>query len=167
MSISSSVSSSLAASSSSSAEAGGRGFWLRRFDQSVIVTWNGQGFRFAATVYGARDMNDHVFRYLRRPLNPRTGATEDVFDGVCSAADMADFPEDAPRAGEDPAWFRLPTVDLVLRSQREVHDAWTILVDELGALVEALNLQDTLITGIDVAIGAPAADPRPGPSPPT
>lgn len=149
--------SSSSSSSIGTGEAGGRGLWLRRFAQRPYRTTEAQGFRMAIAAYGASRMSDRVFRYIRRPYNPITGVTADELDGVCSPADLEEFPEDAPNPADNPAWFRRASVDLVVRSQAEAEELWSGVVKELTALVAALDFMDVVVPELDVAIGDPPA----------
>lgn len=168
MSSSSSLISSLSSSDSSQASSEApclhRGIWLRRFQQTTYRSGTGQGFRFQVVAYGACRVTDKIFRYVRAPLNPTTGTSQLVFDGVCSTGDLAEFPEDAPLPGSDPPWCRLNYLDVVLRSQAEALEVWGILLEEVRALIDALEAQDDISDTLDAAIGNP--DPATPPATP-
>lgn len=83
-----------------------------------------------------------------------------AFDHVCSAADLEEFPEDAPLPDAKPAWFRLNYVDVVLRSRAEVHAFIRDTAMDVYTLKQTLDLIDRLNPVSELWIGGPP----PGPS---
>jgi hypothetical protein len=120
------------------------------------------GFRFTLAVTGAYLMPTKVFRY--RLVPSKVQATVDqpptaiellgAFDGVCSPADLEDFPEDWPAQNARPPWYRLDTVDLIVRSRAIADMAYSAIVAELNHLVETLNLMDQQDAAAPITIGA-------------
>lgn len=138
------MSSSSSSQESSSSQPGGRSLSLRRLAQSRYVINAQSGYRFRVEVAAAVGMPPEVFRYLERdnPANPAVSVA--AFDGVCSPADLEDYPALVPDRSRGPRFFRLDYVDLVLRSQHTAEEAWEILQEELTTLVATLNLMDDL-----------------------
>jgi hypothetical protein len=102
------------------------------------------GFRFTLQVTGAAMMPTKIFRYRLVPTrvnggNVNTSPTaielKGVFDGVCSPADLEDFPEDWPAQNARPPWYRLDTVDLIVRSRFIAQDAYAAILFEVTRLV--------------------------------
>ncbi len=140
-------------SSSAQSEAPKRGVRFRRYAQSRFVINNIDGFRFRVVAYGAFDMPNEIFRYIRRPYNPTTGAEADEFDGVCSSVDLQELPAGAPTGV--PPYFRLDEIDVVFRTRAEADEAWSVLQTEFDALLDSLNAQDELGIVEDIVIGSP------------
>ena len=105
--------------------------------------------RLIVEVGSVVDIDRNVFLYRQLPM--RAGDTEPTgrFEGVCSPNDMADHPVGLPTLGASPPWFRLDTVDLLLRSEAELQSAWLIILEEVQSLVDALNiLEETTTTQV-------------------
>jgi len=156
---SSSSSSSSFSSSSVSSSFGepeyGRGLWLKRFTQVEYKSNSIHGFRFKVEAYGANLMPNKIFRYTREALNAREGAYRLAFDGVCSPADLEEFPENEPLVNVYPEFCRLDYVDLVFRSQSLAEEAWTLLVEEVAALLNTLKKMDNLTPQTELKLGNP------------
>lgn len=121
------------------------------------------GFRFTLTVTAADLMPTKVFRYrvvpvqLRaNPAGPPTALDHrGAFDGVCSPADLEDFPEDWPDPEALPPWFRSDRVDLIVRSRSIAQEAYEVILQEVQALVATLDLMDEQEAAPPVVVGAP------------
>ncbi len=151
-----SSSSSNSSTSSSAVTANGRGLYLRRLVQERFQTNVIDGFRFKVEAHDANLMPTAVFRYLRRQSDSE-GNTADEFDGVCSPPDLEEFGEGEPVAGASPPYLRLDYVDLVFRSQSQADEAWAVIVEEVKALVDTLNVMDTIVEAQDLKVGDPPA----------
>jgi hypothetical protein len=148
-------------SSVSSASSCTRGVKLRRFAQERYVANAVDGFRFQVVAYAECGMPKDIFLYLRKPYDPTTGADRDEFQGVASPSDLEEYPAGAPIVGSQPPWWRSHTVDLVFRSQSLAEEAWTALLEEVGILVDTLDLMDELTVIADVAFGTPSDETPP------
>lgn len=151
----SSSSSDMFVSSSATGDANGRGIWLKRFTQTVYKSNTIHGFRFKVEAYGGNLMPNTIFRYAREALNAREGTYRLAFDGVCSPSDIEEFPEEAPLANVYPEFCRLDYVDLVFRSQSLAEEAWVLLLEEVGALINTLNIMDNLTAELEKKLGDP------------
>lgn len=145
------------ASSSSSVGGDGLGIYLQREVQERFQVNVIDGFRWKVTAVGAAGMTDHIFRYIRRPLDVAAGTTVDEFDGVCSPPDLEEFGENNPVPDVEPKFLRLNYVDLVFRSQHEADEAWTALVEDVTSLVETLKVMERTVPAQTLKVGDPPA----------
>ena len=99
-------------------------------------------YRLRLTVTAATGVTPQLFLYLQLPLIP--GETENTgeFQGVCSPADLSEFPAFEPLQSADPPWFRHDTVDLLCRSVDEGMAAQLEIVQQLHQLLRALHELD-------------------------
>lgn len=148
----SSSSSSSASVSSSASSSVGRGIFLRRYVQSRYEIGSVKGYRFRVVAYGASEMDNEIFLYQQRPLDPTTGAAADEFTSVCSPADLEEYPVNAP---SESLFFRKSEVDLVFRSIEQADDTWTVLLSEVRTLVRTLDHMDALEPAEIVKVGDP------------
>lgn len=123
-----------------------RSIKLTRYQVEPVENADLQAFRLRVVAEDASNTNQdvNVFLYLRKPLNPYTNRRDDVFYAVASPADMADYPVGAPDPDQAYPFFRLPYVELDLRSQSLVEDVWKIIQEEVGNLLTALERMDQL-----------------------
>lgn len=149
--MSSSSSSSSNGSEPSSSSDRTRGVTLRKASVSRYTTSKVDGFRFRVEAVDPVDMPADIFLYLRRPLDPATGADADEFSNVCSPADLEEYPVGSPTG--TPPFFRAAEVDLVFRSQSQAEEAWESIRAEVAVLVDTLNLMDGLENAEEIRIG--------------
>jgi hypothetical protein len=120
------------------------------------------GFRFTLAVTGAYLMPTKIFRYRLVPSKVQASVSQPptaiellgTFDGVCSPADLEDFPEDWPAQNARPPWYRLDTVDLIVRSRAIADMAYSAILAEVNHLVETLNLMDQQDAAAPITVGA-------------
>ena len=120
------------------------------------------GFRFTLQVTGASQMPTKIFRYRLVPTQVKASADQPpaaielkgAFDGVCSPADLEDFPADWPTQNARPPWYRLDYVDVIVRSRSIADDAYRVILEEVQYLVDTLNLMDQQDAAPPVVIGA-------------
>ena len=97
------------------------------------------GFRFTLNVKSATQMPTKIFRYRLVPTKVQATASQPptaielmgAFDGVCSPADLEDFPEDWPAQNARPAWYRLDFIDLIVRSRSIADQAYAAILFEV------------------------------------
>jgi len=116
--------------------------------REVVLIFNAivetaDGFNIRAVANSATGLSKNLFRYIRHPLNPNDADRQDRFDGVCSPADIEDFPENAPFGYIDPKFFRLNYVDLVLETLEEAETFRAELIDEVEQLKSSYDRIDT------------------------
>jgi hypothetical protein len=144
-----------------------RGITLVPTFQRGYVSHVIDGFRFTLNVASATLMPTKIFRYRLVPTKVQPNVSEPptaielkgFFDGVCSPADLEDFPEDWPIQNARPPWFRLDYVDLIVRSRTTCDQAYSLIISEVQSLVSALNLLDMQEAAPPVSIGEPYAAP--------
>lgn len=93
-----------------------------------------QGIRIRVDVVDSNIGTLKIFRYLMEDVNPATGTQAGQFNGVCSPVDIADMPEDTPNLTDEPAWFRLAYVDLVVASRAVALELWDDLLQDFNSL---------------------------------
>jgi hypothetical protein len=148
-------SASLTSGSSSQVQSDKHGIRLKKFTQEKFVINNVDGFRMKIVAYDANNMSNYIFRYIRGPFSATTGAYFEELDGVCSPADLEEFPVDSPLDNANPAWFRKDYIDLVFRSQTTAEEAWDRIVKDVSVLVSSLDKMDVIKEEKIVAIGDP------------
>lgn len=79
----------------------------------------------------------HIFLYER-------SNAEDIFVGVCSVADLLEYPEDTP--AYDNIYFRKSSIDLVLRSAQLLDYMVTKLTTDVSELKANINTVNALCT---------------------
>lgn len=118
---------------------------LEPFFQRHFVANRTDGFRLRIVASQACRMPAAIFRYVRHPADPNTGEQLDEFTGVCSVADLAEFPVDDPDPTASPPVFRADTIDLVLESRQRAETIWQLVQDESLSLKHALDAADALV----------------------
>lgn len=134
-----------------------RGIRLR-WSTSRYRVGRDDGVRIRIWVGTACEVTENIFAYRMLPLNPVTGAQAGTFSHVCSPTDLEEYPEEAPLAGHLPEWFRLPYVDVVLRSRQERDDFLLNVKEDVIRLLATLEKMDVLEPGGDVSYGATCPD---------
>lgn len=152
---SSSGSLALSSGSSSQVQSDKHGIRLKRFVQERFVINNVDGYRMKIVAYDGNHMTNSIFRYIQGPFSQATGAYYQEFDGVCSPADIEEFPVDSPAANANPAWFRKDYIDLVFRSNVTAEEAWDRIVSDVSKLVSTLDIMDNMVQEKIVDIGDP------------
>lgn len=130
-----------------------RGVLLLPAFQKHYVPNQIDGFRMTITASQPRDMPSKIFRYREIPIQPGQAARLGHFAGVCSPADLEEYPEDAPHTNADPPMYRLAAVDMVFRSRAEAEAAWADIQSEVEILVATLNTMDVLEAAAPVWVG--------------
>lgn len=112
-------------------------------------------YRMKVTVEddGNTGADPNVFLFLRRETDPVTGQQLDDFHAVASPADMAEYPISEPNGQTTYPFFRHHTFEVDFRAVRLADEAFTIIVREVGILVEALNTLDTLTQVAEISVG--------------
>jgi len=146
---------SLSSGSSSQVQSDKHGIRLKKFVQEKYVINNVDGYRMKILAYDGNNMGNEIFRYIRGPFSQTTGSYFEELDGVCSPADLEEFPVDTPLANANPAWFRKDYVDLVFRSQTTAEEAWDRIVSDVKILVSSLDKMDLIKEEKIVEIGDP------------
>ena len=109
-----------------------------------------QSYRYQFTASAPQQMVAEIFVLHRGVFNPITGETSDIFDRVASPLDLATLPAGDPLSGQYD--FRVATSAVTFATQDEAEIHWTDLVADVNALVQALNLADTVTTPETITI---------------
>ena len=125
--------------------------------QSRCLVNRDDGIRLRVEASSAEGLPDKIFAYQLLPTSPVTMARAGVFDHVCSPTDLEEYPEDAPLAHQQPAWFRLSYVDVLVRSWAAVQLHRQHLHDDVAVLLTTLNRMDDLEFASEEWVGDPPA----------
>lgn len=102
-----------------------------------------QSFQQTVAATGT-EMASTIFVLRRSPADPTRpgGAVVDRFDHVASPAELEALPISAPLAGQ--STWRVASFAKTYATQDDADDHWDALLEEVGALVRALNQADNL-----------------------
>lgn len=115
------------------------------------------GFRIRVDVVDTHGgVPPEIFVYRRNPPNPHTGRREDIFQTVASFVDLSEFPAGAP--GPDSPFFRLPYIELDVRSTKHYDEVWRTIQDLTVNLVAAMDRAEELVVAETVWCGQPAGE---------
>lgn len=115
------------------------------------------GIRVRFDVVASTGLSSRIFAYRMRPVSP-VDRREGFFSHICSPVDLAEYPEDAPVEGDSPEWFRLPYVDVLVRSVTEAENFVQAVREDARRLVATLRQTDTLMPGSEETVGTVADD---------
>lgn len=110
-------------------------------------------FRIVVTASSAVDMPAEIFLYHRLPQSAYASATDEYLQ-VCTPTDLAVYPANEPTPGSSPPYFRLATIDIIYDSREQLLTLWHSIQTRTTALIESLNISDTLVESVEVWIGA-------------
>jgi hypothetical protein len=99
------------------------------------------------------DMTEHVFVYRRHPPDPYTGDIFDEFCTVASPVDLSEYPIGAPDPELPFPFFRKNFIEVDVRSAAAFEDTWNLIVQQVCALVEALDAMDILVQDDEAICG--------------
>lgn len=117
-----------------------------KYATSHYVFGRHDGVRIRVDITCGTNIDTSVFAYRMLPADPY-GNNEGHFSHICSPVDMADWPKGGPNVGNSPEWFRLPYVDLLVRSVAEAQNLLEIIKCDLKRLLDTLCTMDTLMPG--------------------
>jgi hypothetical protein len=153
MSSSSSSSESLSSASIAVCQSGERWLELTPRFQNPYLGGSLNGFRVRVEVTDFCNMEPEIFRYFR---DTASGETVDSFTGVCSWADMENWPADTPRDTDCPPTFRLDYFDVVVPTSLIAADTWEKVQEEVTVLIAAMNAGDGLVDNVPVKLDGSA-----------
>lgn len=113
--------------------------------QSRYIANQIDGIRVRIEITSAEGLSPKIFAYLTLPMKPATLDRVGAFDHVCSPVDLEEYPEDEPLPTHSPEWFRLAYVDVHIRSVHETERFIELVLLDMQALVDTLNIMDTLL----------------------
>jgi hypothetical protein len=118
-----------------------------RWTSSYYRAGRDDAVRLRIAIVEAVGMTDHVFAYRLLPVNPQTAEAAGTFSHVCSPVDLEEYPAQAPVPGSSPEWFRLPFVDVLVRSTAEAYEFLQFVRTDLARLRDTLMRTDILLPG--------------------
>lgn len=95
----------------------------------------------------------NVFLYQRNLPNPYDGSITDVWLGVASPVDMAEFPVGEPNTETAFPFYRLDYFEIDLRSTGLADEVYTLVIKEVNNLLIALDKLEALIPVEEVLVG--------------
>lgn len=123
-------------------------------DESVTVDYKWAGaHRLKVTAVDAVGIDAEIFLFRRKPLNPHTGTQDDVFLGVVSPVELADYPVGEPDDATAYPYFRAAGFEIDLPAASKAKDAWDAVQAQVATLVRALTALTELQTTASVLIG--------------
>ena len=129
------------------------GVTLTRYESTrVDYLWAG-GYRVRVVASDPVGMDGYVFLFHRKPVNPHTDTADDVFVGVASPVEMADYPVGSPNGLTPYPYFRLDYFEIDVPSATLVAHVWDGVVNQVDVLVRALKLLDRLSPAAETRVG--------------
>ena len=110
------------------------------------------GVRVRFDVVCATGLSTRIFAYRMEPVDT-DGTAHGFFSHICSPVDLAEYPANGPTPGKSPEWFRLPYVDVFLRSVQEAEDFIEIVKADVRRLIRTLHGMDTIFTNGTEVVG--------------
>jgi len=108
-------------------------------------------YRLVVTATAHENVDPAIFVYLQLP--PEAEAAQSArFDHIASPSDLEDIPVGAPLPDATERFFRLDSVDLVLRSADERAEVWDDIVADARLLVQALENIDVVVADTPTTI---------------
>lgn len=98
----------------------------------------------------------NVFIYQRNLPNPYNGEVVDVWLGIASPVDMAEYPVGEPDGITAYPFYRLDYVEIDLRSTGLATDAYVLIIQEVNNLLLAQDRLEVLVPTEEVWVGAGA-----------
>lgn len=83
---------------------------------SIVVFHGRDVFRVKITASDAENMSNDVFVHQKTLVDPRTEEQENEFVSVAGPYDLAVYPAGSPNLSQDPPFFRLAVLDVLLPS---------------------------------------------------
>lgn len=130
-----------------------RGITLTRSIQSIYTSAAGNGYRFTVTASNGTNMPNEIFRYTQQVFDYITNDKQSVFEGICTAEQLASLPIGAPAPTDPNFYFRSTTIDVVCPTRDMANQMWLDIQSDVAILVKALNQQDVLSISETARIG--------------
>lgn len=97
-----------------------------------------------------------VFLYQRRPVNPYDQTVSDLWIGIASVVEMADYPVGEPDPNTPYPFFRSDRIEVDLETIDLLNETWPLIVAEVSNLLVALDRLELLVPTETVDVGADA-----------
>jgi hypothetical protein len=128
----------LSSSSSSSPANCNFGIELTRRVSLYEVTGRPQAWRMIVEVTNAYNMTPDIFLYQRTGPDPVTADMVDTFECMGSPVDIEEYPVGAPDPEQEPAFYRLSSIDVISRNRTLLDSMWTGLKQDRDELVRTM-----------------------------
>lgn len=109
---------------------------------ATIVTSNNYGayrLRIEVTAVEGPDLDENIFIYRRNPPSAYTTQSCDVFEAVSGPPQLAATPAGEPDPDMNWPYYRLNYVELDVASVAQADAIWQEILDEVNALVFAMD----------------------------
>lgn len=115
------------------------------------ITFNSP-YRMQVTASAVGDVDPNIFVYLQRVDDPNSDVTSSRFDHVAVPSDLEDFPIGSPIVGAPELFFRLSTVDFLVRDVNDLQEIWETLKSHTAMLYESLEQIQTLTQTAEITV---------------
>lgn len=114
--------------------------------------------KVVVTDYDNTGADPNVFLYNRRPPNPYDSSVSDLWLGIASVVEMADYPVGEPDVNTPYPFFRSNEIEVDFESLELLNETWPLVVAEISNLLVALDRLEQLTPTevIDVGADSPA-----------
>jgi hypothetical protein len=129
---------------------------LKRFGVSNVQysTMGTFRLRVEAMTMPGFTTDPNVFLLYRLPTNPYDGSAQDLYYGVASPVDMAEYPIGEPNNTTTYPFFRLNYIEVDLRSITLLDQLWEFIKKQISALLQAMDtLDDKLELEEEILVG--------------
>jgi hypothetical protein len=106
----------------------------------------------------------NVFIYQRNLPNPYDGTTTDVWLGICSPVDMAEYPVGEPNPETAYPFYRMNWIEIDLRATSQAQESWLLIIQEVNNLLLAMDRLEQLVPTEEVTVGTCPANSESGAS---
>lgn len=131
-----------------------RGITVRRLEeQGVDIPHLGRAFRVKIVAFDNELMPAEIFLHQKRLVDPYTSQQGSDFIAVCCPQDLVEFPVNEPAVTQQPAFYRLDTIDVIVASRAQALEMWEAVRSRVCVLVDALNRKDELEVKEDYRCG--------------
>ena len=120
-------------------------YWIRLTRQTSPTPSGQQAYRLVV-VATAQGVDAAIFVYLQTTKDPNTNVPIGEFDHIATPSDLEEVPVGAPLPDAPALFFRLDSVDFVIRSITELESIWNEIVREVRLLGDALKQLRSLQT---------------------
>lgn len=104
------------------------------------------------------DADPFVFLYNRRPPNPYDSTVADLWIGIASVVEMADYPVGEPDVNTPYPFFRSDRIEVDFATIELLNETWPLIVAEISNLLVVQDRLEQLVPTEVVDVGADASD---------
>lgn len=138
----------------SSSSSGTAGYVLTRSAIATYPVAAPTGWRMTVTCAGRGGWDSCVFRHLRQTKNVLTGEILERPMGVCTPADLEEYPADAPDDLHFPRFYRKSTMDVFSENLDYLIEAWGFAIQEIHELWRTMRAMDHTPTLDSTPVGS-------------